>query len=248
MFDIHKVKPVHGWREFIGEVGIIVLGVLIALGAEQIIERLHWNHKVSAAEEALKPELTGAYLSAAERIIEAPCLDAQLDILKARVLSSPGTLVPAPVIKSPMGTLVYRYPSRTWDDTIWQSIIGEQVSSHFDREQRQQLAFAYNSIGVLRRLNDEEVSSGGTMMAMGAPLPLDPSLRGHFIEMIEAERQRTNFMALVADQVMEAERTAMPDLPQALHDPRWKAELHSSGSTVAYCQAHHLPLTPAPTA
>ena len=29
-------KPLHGWREFAGEVGVIVLGVLIALGFEQI--------------------------------------------------------------------------------------------------------------------------------------------------------------------------------------------------------------------
>ena len=31
-------KPIHGWREFAGEVGIIVLGVLIALGAQQVAE------------------------------------------------------------------------------------------------------------------------------------------------------------------------------------------------------------------
>ena len=31
----HLPKPLHGWREFLGEVGIIVIGVLIALGAEQ---------------------------------------------------------------------------------------------------------------------------------------------------------------------------------------------------------------------
>lgn len=34
----HLPKPLHGWREFLGEEGIIVFGVLIALGAEQIVE------------------------------------------------------------------------------------------------------------------------------------------------------------------------------------------------------------------
>ena len=34
----HLPKPLHGWREFAGEVGIIVLGVGIALSAEQIVE------------------------------------------------------------------------------------------------------------------------------------------------------------------------------------------------------------------
>ena len=31
----HNRHPVRGWRDFLKEVGIIVLGVLIALGAEQ---------------------------------------------------------------------------------------------------------------------------------------------------------------------------------------------------------------------
>ena len=37
-FDL--IKPVNGWRAFWGEVGIIVLGVLIALGAQQVAERV----------------------------------------------------------------------------------------------------------------------------------------------------------------------------------------------------------------
>ena len=31
---IHRPKPLHGWSEFAGEAGIIVIGVLIARGAE----------------------------------------------------------------------------------------------------------------------------------------------------------------------------------------------------------------------
>lgn len=27
--EVHLPKPLHGWREFVGEVGIIVLGVLM---------------------------------------------------------------------------------------------------------------------------------------------------------------------------------------------------------------------------
>ena len=29
--DIHKPKPIHGWRDFLKEVGVIVLGVLIVV-------------------------------------------------------------------------------------------------------------------------------------------------------------------------------------------------------------------------
>ena len=36
--DIHKPKPWRGWPEFLKEIGTIVIGVLIALGAEQGVE------------------------------------------------------------------------------------------------------------------------------------------------------------------------------------------------------------------
>lgn len=53
---IHLPKPLHGWRAFIGEVGIIVLGVLIALGAEQLVEALHWRAEMNGERQALYSE------------------------------------------------------------------------------------------------------------------------------------------------------------------------------------------------
>ena len=40
---IHLPKPIHGWREFVSEVGIIVVGILLALTAEQFVENWHWQ-------------------------------------------------------------------------------------------------------------------------------------------------------------------------------------------------------------
>jgi hypothetical protein len=53
----HLPKPLHGWREFIGEVGIIVIGVLIALGAEQVVETLRWRAEVATFRKAVDHEL-----------------------------------------------------------------------------------------------------------------------------------------------------------------------------------------------
>ena len=43
---VHLPKPLHGWRQLAGEVGIIVLGVLIALGFEQLVEAMRWRSEV----------------------------------------------------------------------------------------------------------------------------------------------------------------------------------------------------------
>ena len=54
---VHLPKPLHGWREFAGEVGIIVLGVLIALAAEATVENWQWRHKVDVVRKSLMGEL-----------------------------------------------------------------------------------------------------------------------------------------------------------------------------------------------
>ena len=54
---LHLPKPLHGWREFAGEVGIIVLGVLIALSAQQLVENVHSRTEVNQTRIALDAEL-----------------------------------------------------------------------------------------------------------------------------------------------------------------------------------------------
>jgi hypothetical protein len=53
----HLPKPLHGWREFAGEVGIIVIGVLIALAAEQIVETAHRQQEGVQAERVIRSEI-----------------------------------------------------------------------------------------------------------------------------------------------------------------------------------------------
>ena len=55
--DIHKPKPWHGLREFLKEFGTIVLGVLVALGAEQAVEWSHHQSEVREARAALRTEV-----------------------------------------------------------------------------------------------------------------------------------------------------------------------------------------------
>src|SRR6266550_6974117 len=53
----HLPKPLHGWRAFVGEVGIIVIGVLIALGAQQVVEAWHARADVDQLRSAFRAEL-----------------------------------------------------------------------------------------------------------------------------------------------------------------------------------------------
>jgi hypothetical protein len=75
-------KPLHGWREFAGEVGIIVLGVLIALGAEQIIDNLHSRNEVKQTRQALDAELGHNFATFDYRLGIESCAQERLNELQ----------------------------------------------------------------------------------------------------------------------------------------------------------------------
>ena len=68
----------HGWREFIGEIAIIVLGVLIALGAEELLLARHWRDEVRDFQEAASVEI-GLDLGSYEyRVKQNACVDRRI--------------------------------------------------------------------------------------------------------------------------------------------------------------------------
>lgn len=54
---VHLPKPLHGWREFFHEVAIIVLGVLIALGFEQVVSASHDRGSAAETRASIRAEL-----------------------------------------------------------------------------------------------------------------------------------------------------------------------------------------------
>ena len=123
-----KLKPLHGWRAFGGEVGVIVLGVLIALGAQQVVEAWQWRDKISRAETAMRLELAeDDGPQAYGRGIIGPCLDAQI----ARIHDGAGR-VPADKLRA--WAQAYMPPFRTWDSEAWKTVLGSDVGSHMGPE------------------------------------------------------------------------------------------------------------------
>lgn len=71
-------KPMHGWRQLAGEVGIIVLGVLIALAAQQVVETLNQRSQVRELRTALDNEIGYGLAAYGYRVSQDKCLHARL--------------------------------------------------------------------------------------------------------------------------------------------------------------------------
>jgi hypothetical protein len=74
----HLPKPLHGWREFAGEVGIIVLGVLIALGLGQVAQA--WNDRSNTrdARDAIRAEIASDLGQLSLRVATEGCITKRL--------------------------------------------------------------------------------------------------------------------------------------------------------------------------
>jgi hypothetical protein len=109
--EIHKPKAWHGWRELAKEVGVIVIGIAIALSGEQAIEWLHRRAEVDEAREALRAEIADNAGRARVVLGQERCLGALMD----RVIAW-GNGAPRP--ERPIGLRPFGIPTpsrSTWE-------------------------------------------------------------------------------------------------------------------------------------
>src|ERR1700678_2100665 len=123
--EIHRPKPVHHWGELLKEVGIIVLGVLIALGAEQTVEWLHWRYEAGQAETHLRQDAASILYDMLERLDIQNCQDRRLTLMRDRLLASgPTWTAMAPFYTSgPPAGSTYAHPMRSWPTVSWSNAV-----------------------------------------------------------------------------------------------------------------------------
>jgi plasmid stability protein len=62
--DIHMPEPVHSWRDVFIHLGIITLGLFIALSLEGVVEYFHHRHIVAEARANIRQELETDHVAA----------------------------------------------------------------------------------------------------------------------------------------------------------------------------------------
>jgi hypothetical protein len=84
---IHVPKPMHGWKQFFNEVLVVVIGIAIALGGEQLVE--HWNehHQAERSLAAIKDEIAGNTGSLKARLATDGCITSRLSEIASYVES-----------------------------------------------------------------------------------------------------------------------------------------------------------------
>lgn len=152
--EIHKPKPIHGWREFLLEIFVIVLGISIALGAEQIVENIHWQHKLHEAEAAMRLELQDDDLPQANmRIAVARCLDDRLTEIETKIQSGTDRNQLAALLET------YDMNGLSWDSEAWNVTVAGDIGAHASAEQMIRWSLPYRLMPRLNALNADEYAT-----------------------------------------------------------------------------------------
>lgn len=144
---------------------MVVLGVLIALGAQQVVDDIQWRKAVRVTEEALASEIAASVVHSAERQMVYPCLRARLNQLVAKINADDPRWIGDPMplgneaTGAPMLPAAYRTPDRDWDDSVWEAAKGSGVFTHMPRQRVAAYSNLYAIIESNRTINLLEVQT-----------------------------------------------------------------------------------------
>lgn len=148
--EIHKPKPVHNWRDFLKELGTIVLGIVIAIALEHLVQEWSWDRQVKVARQALFEEITANNLNLhSYRVAVAPCINRQLEQVEAVLAALEAGTKPQKITWRPAIGAGMRSDE-------WQSERASQVLTHFPPAELAMFSRFYGQLDHLQAQVDKE--------------------------------------------------------------------------------------------
>lgn len=158
MWRLLRLDPPHGWRAVGWELGIVTLGVLIALGAQQLVDGIHQRGEVAQLTAALRSEL-GDDRSRWEHIRASdPCTLQRLDSIEQWLATAPAG---AKLGANPFRLFLWNMHSSAWD-------LAKTSSATADIPLKERLTYAslYGAIDNWRLFIDEENKNARAITAL----------------------------------------------------------------------------------
>ena len=192
-----RTKRIKGWRDFLKEVGTIVLGVAIALAAGEAVDAWNWHQEVSIVEDSLDDELADSLFAAEERIKITDCQHRTLDALDDLADTSHGTLV---IRNSPVSR------NRVWGSAAWEAAVASGAIAHMPHDTRNNYSVLFSFVRLFRDLNIRQQELWATINAYRRPRPFTDTSRERFVETVAQLRSLTGTMNMAAKQFVEHAR------------------------------------------
>lgn len=215
---VPSIKPINGWRAFWGEVGIIVLGVLIALGAQQVAENWQWRQRTDDARTRLAREVGAMSGQLYERLIVQRCLLDRLAVLAdglekngAAWRGAPEKFSGSQRYFSNRLPVAYRPPRRDLIDGIWMNIQDDGTLGHLRPDEAEQIAAVYGNARSIQLLFAQEQEMAATLGPLGRDLTLDAGDRTRMLQAVYGlDRLNSSILFAAKNLINDAGKLELP--------------------------------------
>jgi hypothetical protein len=240
MLDVHAPdRSIHTLKDFLIHIAAVVIGIVIALTGEEVLQGLELRAKVRHTEELMREELAlddGPQVL--QRIALAPCIEDSLGRIRNEIEQGAPR---SAVIEAMNG---FDPPRHTWDSVAFQGATASGIISHLPSERVWRWIYVYSVMPVLDRANEREfldVAGLRSLSSVGGPLT-EPE-RGRLLETVEAlRRDNADIVAHVTPAA-----AAIKDLGiRVLAHTKPRSDLFSpAGPSRVIEQLRHLPMAAA---
>lgn len=193
---VHPPRAIDSWREFLIEILIIVIGVALALAAEEALSDYHSNREVEVVQESLNDELADSLFAALERIRFADCQKQALDRLDA-MAHQPGGATVSELPASPV---------RLWGSAAWDAAVASGIVEEMGHDQRHAYAVLFSLVRTMKEWNSRERELWAIAGAYARTPPASPEARHRLGEAVSQLRSLNGIMTLAARQFIDTAR------------------------------------------
>lgn len=169
-------------RLFVFELFVVVAGVLIALGTDQLVSNWHWQGEVRDSDRRISDELGYNLVNAYERLAINACLEPRLaelrdDLVKREPMWAGSRARFANDIYEPAFPPVYRTPNRPWPKDAWETALNGEILGHFRPERVAKFSALFDEVSGLQRSQSEELELAASLGDLAFPGPISAAER-----------------------------------------------------------------------
>ena len=197
---LHRPKPLHGLREIVTEVGVIVIGIVIAIGAEQLVETMHWRHETEQTDEGLHAEVRRNLGEVLQRATVIPCVKNKIESLAARLDTDspdwrpePGLPIQQRLGASPALPVIFSTPEGDYSASAWRNASATKGLEHMSRQRLKIYSLIYNDVDYLSGLAIDERQASEALAPLAFHRRLNDTDRINFVSAL-AKLDRDNVL------------------------------------------------------
>jgi len=179
----HLLKPLNGWREFAGEVGVIVLGVMVALGFQQLAQSINEHREAADARENVRAEAAFNLGLIQGRVAVQGCIERRIGEIAA-ILAAAGD---GPIKQQP--TWIGRPPTGPFFMRRWDAATASGRNSLFTPDEQERFGQIYDIFGRFNDYQAREQQVWADLRALETwQGPLGPEARLSFAKDLQQAR------------------------------------------------------------